>query len=239
MANRDAPSAEAEKSPSLFYPHHLFLEALTAVAVLLILTLLSFVWDVPLEEMADPGDVTYVPRPEWYFLFYFQLLKYFEGPLVVIGTCVLPALVFTLLILLPFLDKGETTRIRKRPVAAAVCLASLFSVVALTVISVVEDELHGYRMVLPPITGEQIAEGEDIFGRFCQICHSMDGKGGFIAPDLTQIGSRANRAYIERVVLNPQIVSQTTIMSLIPLSDPERHAVSAYLSRKKETGQKK
>jgi cytochrome c2 len=88
-------------------------------------------------------------------------------------------------------------------------------------------------MDLPPITGEQVEEGRDLFSRFCQICHTMEGKGGFIAPDLTQIGSRANRAYIERVILHPQIVSQTTIMSLIPLSDAERHAVSAYLSRKK------
>ncbi|MDR2161449.1 MAG: c-type cytochrome [Desulfovibrio sp.] len=197
------------------------------------IALLAFVWQVPLEEMADPGDVTYVPRPEWYFLFYFQFLKYFEGQLVVVGTCILPALIFVLLILLPFLDKRETTNIRKRPVAAGICLLSVFSVVALSVISVVEDDLHGYRMELPPITEEQIAEGKDIFSRFCQICHSMDGKGGFIAPDLTQIGSRANRVYIERVVLQPQIVSKTTIMSLVPLSDTERHAVSAYLSRKK------
>jgi ubiquinol-cytochrome c reductase cytochrome b subunit len=206
---------------------------MTALAVLAVMAILALVWQAPLEEMADPGDVTYVPRPEWYFLFYFQLLKYFEGPLVVVGTCLLPALIFALLILLPFLDRRETTSIRKRPVATAVCLASVFSIAGLTVVSIVEDELHGYRMVLPPITGEQIAEGQDLFSRFCQICHTMDGKGGFIAPDLTQIGSRANRAYIERVVLHPQIVNQTTIMSLIPLSDSERHAVSAYLSRKK------
>ncbi|MDR2801091.1 MAG: c-type cytochrome [Desulfovibrio sp.] len=228
-----SPSASADRGQSFFYPHQLFFECVTSLAVLAVLVVLAFVWQAPLEEMADPGDVTYVPRPEWYFLFYFQLLKYFEGPLVVVGTCVLPALVFALLIFLPFLDKGERTGIRERPVAAAPCLAGLVFVVGLTVVSIVEDERHGYRMVLPPVTGEQVAEGQDLFKRFCQSCHGMDGKGGFFAPDLTQIGSRANRAYIERVILQPQIVSQTTIMSLIPLSDTERHAVSAYLSRKK------
>ncbi|MDR1489045.1 MAG: c-type cytochrome [Desulfovibrio sp.] len=229
----DSPSTGTDTGQSFFYPHQMFFECVTALAVLAALVVLSFVWQAPLEEMADPGDVTYVPRPEWYFLFYFQLLKYFEGPLVVVGTCVLPALVFALLILLPFLDKSEETDVRKRPVTAAICLAALFSVVGLTVVSIVEDERHGYRMVLPPIAEEQIPEGQDLFKRFCQSCHGMDGKGGFFAPDLTQIGSRANRAYIERVILQPQIVSQTTIMSLIPLSDTERHAVSAYLSRKK------
>ncbi|MDR3177050.1 MAG: cytochrome c [Desulfovibrio sp.] len=227
----DSPSGGRDRS--FFYPHQMFFECMTALAVLAVLVALSFVWQAPLEEMADPGDVTYVPRPEWYFLFYFQLLKYFEGPLTVVGTCVLPALVFVLLLLLPFLDKGETVDVRKRPVAAAVCLAVAFSVAGLTAVSILEDERHGYRMVLPPITGEQIAEGQDLFRRFCQSCHGMDGKGGFFAPDLTQIGSRTNRAYIERVILQPQIVSQTTIMSLVPLSDTERHAVSAYLSRKK------
>ncbi|MDR2825599.1 MAG: c-type cytochrome [Deltaproteobacteria bacterium] len=216
-----------------FYPNFLLIEAVCALLVLAGLVLLAFFWQVPLEEMADPGDSTYVPRPEWYFLFYFQLLKYFEGALIVVGVFILPVLFLTLLVLLPFLDKGKATSIRKRPVTAAVTIASVFFIVALTFVSVMEDESHRETMILPPITEEQIAAGEDTFGRFCTMCHAMDGKGGFMAPDLTQIGARANRAYIERVILNPQIVNPATIMSLIPLSDAERHEVSAYLSRKK------
>ncbi len=30
--------------------------------------------------MADSTDTRYIPRPEWYFLFMFQMLKIFEGP---------------------------------------------------------------------------------------------------------------------------------------------------------------
>jgi len=41
---------------------------------------------VPLEHMADPTDNKYIPRPEWYFLFLFQLLKYFEGDQILVGT---------------------------------------------------------------------------------------------------------------------------------------------------------
>ena len=36
---------------------------------------------VPLERLADPTDTASSPVPEWYFLFLFQTLKFFKGPL--------------------------------------------------------------------------------------------------------------------------------------------------------------
>lgn len=225
------PSGHADtRAP--FYPNHLFVEGVVALLVFALLVILACFWQVPPEEMADPSDSAYVPRPEWYFLFYFQLLKYFEGPLILVGTFVLPLLIFAALFLLPFIDRSEETRPSKRPWAMGLGLAGLLAVAGLTVVSVVQDAEH--RMDLPPITEEHLAAGEDIFARFCVLCHSMNGKGGFMAPDLSQIGARVNRVYIERVILTPQIVSQTTIMSQIPLSDDERHDVSAYLARKKK-----
>ena len=229
--NETPSSAEAGKAPYPFYPNHLFVEAVVAFLVLLGLVLITFIWQTPLEEIADPSDSAYVPRPEWYFLFYFQLLKYFKGAFTVIGTFVVPTVVGILLFLWPFLDRGEETRISKRPRSAALGVCTVLVIAMLTVMAIVEDsDLH---MDLPPIREEQLAQGADIFNRFCILCHSIDGKGGFMAPDLTQVGSRVNRVYIERAVITPQIVSQTTIMSKIPLSDEERHAVSAFLSRKK------
>ena len=228
--NKVSSSVEPDK-PYPFYPNHLFVEALVAFLALLALVFLSLIWQAPLEEIADPSDSAYVPRPEWYFLFYFQLLKYFKGVFTVVGTFLVPALTGIMLILWPFLDRGEETRISKRPRSAALGIFTLLAITVLTVLAVVEDsDLH---MDLPPISQQQLAEGEDLFSRFCVLCHSMNGKGGFMAPDLTQVGARVNRVYIERVVLTPQIVSQTTIMSKIPLSDEERHAISAFLSRKK------
>ena len=40
----------------------------------------------PLDEVANPADASYIPRPEWYFLSLFQLLKYFPGPLEPVAT---------------------------------------------------------------------------------------------------------------------------------------------------------
>jgi len=40
----------------------------------------------PVERIADPTDTTYVPRPEWYFLFLFQNLEAVRsGPLEVLA----------------------------------------------------------------------------------------------------------------------------------------------------------
>ena len=226
-----ASSAQPNTSRYPFYPNHMFVEAVAAVVVLLVLVLLALLWQAPLEEIADPADTTFVPRPEWYFLFLFQLLKYFKGGWIVVGSVVLPALGGLFLFLWPFLDRGEETRLSKRPRSLALGICSLAAMVTLTVLSVVEDaELH---MDLPLITDQQLAEGEGIFNRYCILCHSISGKGGFMAPDMTQVGGRINRVRIERVIMNPQLVSKTSIMSKIPLSDEERHAVSAFLSRRK------
>ena len=229
--NNTFPPAKPDKNPYPFYPNHLFVEALVAFATLLALVVLALLWQAPLEEIADPGDSAYVPRPEWYFLFYFQLLKYFQGPFIVVGTFVLPVVTGILLVLWPFLDRSEETRLSKRPRSLILGVGAMLAMVALTVVAFVEDS--DLRMDLPPIQAQHIAEGEDLFNRFCVLCHSMHGKGGFMAPDLTQIGARVNRVYIERVIITPQIVSRTTIMSKIPLSDEERHAISAFLSRKR------
>ena len=75
---------------------------------------------VPLERMADPTDTSYIPRPEWYFLFLFQILKVFEGPLEVVGTVVLPTLAILALILTPFIDRSKVVRVRQRTLAAGI-----------------------------------------------------------------------------------------------------------------------
>ncbi len=59
----------------------------------------------------------YTPQPDWYFLWMYQLLKFsvFEGAGIVIALG-LVTLVFLILFLLPFLDRGPLRRIEERPV---------------------------------------------------------------------------------------------------------------------------
>ena len=61
----------------------------------------------PLDAPADPSSNDYEARPEWYFLSLFQMLKMpqFSGSNEVIGTVVVPSVVFLILLLLPLFDK--------------------------------------------------------------------------------------------------------------------------------------
>ena len=84
---------EAKKKGEPFFPDVLFKDAIVSLLVFGALIALAYFVGAPLEARANPADTSYTPRPEWYFLFLFQLLKYFPGSLEVIGVVVLPSVV--------------------------------------------------------------------------------------------------------------------------------------------------
>ena len=90
-----------------FFPNIIFKDVIVSLIVLIILASLAYFIGAPVEARANPNDATYTPRPEWYFLFLFQLLKYFPGKLEVLGAMIIPGLFILLLLLLPFLDKSD------------------------------------------------------------------------------------------------------------------------------------
>ncbi len=96
--------------------------------------ILAVYFPVGLEDPADPIDNLYIPKPEWYFLAFYQLLKYFPGKLETIATAVLPAGGIMMLILLPFIDKNPEIRPRKRPIAMVALVLVVLSVISLTII---------------------------------------------------------------------------------------------------------
>ncbi len=109
-------SVEPVAGPSKpFYPYHALKDTLVGAAVFALLLTFAVVFRAPLDPIADPSDATYVPRPEWYFLSLFQLLKYFHGPLEPLATMVIPGVVVGLLLLLPFLDRRPDRHFVKRP----------------------------------------------------------------------------------------------------------------------------
>ena len=100
-----------------FYPVQVFKDTVAIFIVFAILFTLAVAVRVPLEQLADPTDTSYIPRPEWYFLFLFQTLKLFNGPLELIGTLVLPGLAILALILVPLIDRGDMVKVARRTVA--------------------------------------------------------------------------------------------------------------------------
>ena len=96
--------------------------------------LCAFAWHgaPPLEGPADPTDATYIPRPEWYFLGLFQLLKYFPGKWEVVGAMVVPGVVAGFLALLPWIDRGPDRDPRKRRIVVSAITIGVACVIALT-----------------------------------------------------------------------------------------------------------
>ncbi len=123
-------------SDKKLFPYFLFEIALVALLTMEAVLLLAALFPSHLGREID-FSAPYQPRPEWYFLFLYQLTKYFPGQLTFVGAVLLPAFAFSLLLLAPFLDAGQETALRDRPRAAAAGLALLAMVTLLTVLSLV------------------------------------------------------------------------------------------------------
>lgn len=133
---------EEMKTGKPFYPHQVFEDVLGMLILFVILASVALFVPVPLEDVADPTNADYDPRPEWYFLFLFQLLKYFQGPLEIVGTFVIPTVGILLLLFLPFLDKSEREVLWKRPVALTVTSLSVVAIVGLTILGARSPKLE-------------------------------------------------------------------------------------------------
>ncbi len=92
----------------MFFPHQAARDVTMALAVGVLLAALAWKGAPVLQPPADPTSSDYVPRPEWYFLGLFQLLKYFPGRWEVMGALVIPGLAMGCLALLPWLDRART-----------------------------------------------------------------------------------------------------------------------------------
>lgn len=133
---------EEMKTGKPFYPHQVFEDVVGMLILFAVLASVALFVPVPLEDVADPTNADYEPRPEWYFLFLFQLLKYFQGPLEIVGTFVIPTGGILLLLFLPFLDKSEREVLWKRPVALTVTSLSVIVIVGLTILGARSPKLE-------------------------------------------------------------------------------------------------
>lgn len=121
-----------------FWPAQVFKDTVLAVAILGTLLALAIFVGAPLDQPADPTS-NYEARPEWYFLFLFQLLKYFEGPMALIGTIVIPTAGALFLFLLPFLDRAKERTLRARMPVVIPFVAMIGGAGALTAIAIQSD----------------------------------------------------------------------------------------------------
>jgi menaquinol-cytochrome c reductase cytochrome b/c subunit len=113
-----------------FFPKQVLYDLFVSTLILLACCVLSYVLPAPLSEPADPATTTYIPRPEWFFFFYEQMLMFFPGyALIGFGAVVVPTIFVILLMAVPWMDRGPNTSPLQRPFATIIGLLVVITVV--------------------------------------------------------------------------------------------------------------
>jgi quinol-cytochrome oxidoreductase complex cytochrome b subunit len=124
------------KNENKFFPYYFFEITLISLFTVETVLILAALFPSTVGREID-FSAQFSPRPEWYFLFLYQLTKYFPGRFTFVGAVLLPGLAFSVLLLAPFLDSGGETALRQRKAAAAAGFGLLAAVMVLTVAALV------------------------------------------------------------------------------------------------------
>ncbi len=132
--------AQAKQKGVKFWPDIIYKDLLVVFALFLISVMLATFLGVAQEPKADPSDATYIPRPEWYFLFLFKFLAIYGqipvlGKIEWIAAAVVPGIAVGALFLLPFMDRSPYRHFSKRGMALAFMTLLVVTIVALTMIA--------------------------------------------------------------------------------------------------------
>jgi hypothetical protein len=185
-----------------FFPYAVAKDSIMAAIVVVTIALLSLIFGAELGPKADPTTTTYVPRPEWYFFFLFELLRVVKPPeLTPLATIGIPTICMILIIMLPFFDRSPERRPERRPIATFTGIAVIGAMAYLTWLGAAAGSPNEIDLKVDAKyePGKLVAAQSG-----CLACHKIgengnDGPG----PNLTEIGQRLPEAAIQRTLENP------------------------------------
>ena len=208
---------DVQKRGKAFYPYAMFHDTVMSLVVVTVIIVLAVIWKWttpgdhtgtgagwlgPLySDKADPGTISFVPRPDWYFYFLFYLLRIFKWPdSVILGTVGIPTIIIVLMLALPFVDMRRERRLSRRPVAVVITILTVISMGVLTYKGATAREALASEVIgavpswvkkekLPP----NAVPGAKLFAQSgCTTCHTYLGTGSsnLGAPDLSAIGNK-------------------------------------------------
>jgi menaquinol-cytochrome c reductase cytochrome b/c subunit len=205
---RDYSVLKSQGKP--FFPYAVAKDSIMALIVMIVIITLSIVLGAELGPKADPTTTTYVPRPEWYFFFLFEVLRVIKPPeLVPLATIGVPTIAMILLFTLPFFDRSPERRPERRPIATTAGILTIAAMAFLTyqganagapteISMKPPNDLHGAALA-------QYNKGKLVAAQSgCLACHKIgengnDGPG----PPLTKVGNRLPAQAIARTLINP------------------------------------
>jgi menaquinol-cytochrome c reductase cytochrome b/c subunit len=194
-----------------FFPYAVAKDSVMAMIVVLVIVFLALLFGAELAPKADPTTTTYVPRPDWYFFFLFEVLRVMKNvpkftPMATIGV---PTICMILLFLLPFYDRSPERRIERRPIALAAGITTIAAIAFLTYQGANSGSPNSVDLTPPAnLTASQKATfnaGKEVVGDSgCLACHVIgtNGNNG-PGPVLTHIGSTLPAQAIASTLRNP------------------------------------
>ena len=193
----------------------------------------AFFAQIPREPVAGTLVESYLPRPEWYYMWLFQLLTYFPGKWEWVGSLVFPLLGVTLLFALPFMGKSRRLGVRHRPLPLAIGVTVIVGLVYLTVQGFAGAKPYGQVI---PVADRPLSPSETrgLFlyaDRDCAYCHQIDGQGGHrVGPDLSNvIAKHRTKDYLVRYIHSPQSINRTSIMPKYDLPQADLEALADFI----------
>ena len=234
---RDYAQAKVEGKP--FFPYAVYKDLLIATLAIGVVILLAVWHKVEVGEPVNPASTDFVPRPEWYFFFLFELLRIIKpAELVPLATIGVPTICMILLFLLPFYDRNPERRPERRPIATT---AGIFTIAAMGYLTYLGAQAGPPTQIDMPTPPRIVAAGGTLLKEYekgkqvaaqsgCEACHKFgengnDGPG----PPLTQIASRLPKQAIARTLINP-----TAPMPSFKNLPPEKfNALVTFLSQLK------
>ncbi len=219
----DKKQLKARTQP--FWPDQMFKDMVAMALVFAALIALNFyTGGAQLDAPADPSTA-FDARPEWYFRFLFQALKYFKGIFEVVVALGAPAVLGGALLALPFLDRGPDRDPAKRKRYLVGLTLGFVMIAVLTMLSFGEDrnnpefqEAHAAAAKsaakarelamlygVPPEGGPAVFtmepgyRGQQLFKRDCAGCHVGNDRKG---PEI--VAGYNSRRWIADFMRNPR-----------------------------------
>jgi len=185
-----------------FFPYAVAKDSVMCFITVLTIVAMSIIFGAELGPKADPTTTTYVPRPEWYFFFLFELLRVIKPAILTpVATIGVPTILMVLLVAVPFVDRGPERRPERRPIAMATAALVIFAMAYLTYMGASAGSPNEIDYKVAP----QYTQGKLVMAQSgCLACHKVgeNGNGG-PGPNLTDIGDKLPKAAILRTLENP------------------------------------
>ncbi len=220
-----------------FFPYAVAKDGIMAVIVMGVILFLALEFGAELGPKVNPTTTTYVPRPDWYFFFLFEVLRVMKNvpKFTPMGTIGVPTICMILLFLLPIYDRSPERMITRRPLALAAGLVTIVAMAFLTWSGANTGSPN--QVVLPPPAGLTSTEratflaGEVVVGESgCEGCHEIGDNGNNgPGPPLTHIGKIRTAGAIASTLRNPT-APMPSFANMAQTSPKKFHDLVEFLS---------